>query len=424
ETAGSAQKPVKLLSHPEIKTDQVKERQIYEPLHLFGVVEPEFGKETDISSTVSGRVTELFVKPGQSVKAGDSLAVVNSREISELQAELLEARSKLEIARVHENRERHIYHDSMARPKALNEAKAQFKKIKVLKELTEGEYNRQVDLYHEKIAAAKDYLAAKARLEQVKVEYDQAFTELERQESFYKDKSMMRKDLEVAQAETKRAKEHLNTLLQRLTFLGMDKTMEDALMKSGKISGEIKLTTQVSGSISHMDVAVGEMVDPEKSLMKITDLSSMIVSINVPEVDLRAVHLNSKVRIRFAGYPHKVFESKINYIGEHVHLQTRTVTAKAALPANSQGLFKLNMAAQVDVLEPPRTFLACPESAIHDLDGERIAFVQKPDGFELRKIVVGEEGAHYAEILKGLKDGEKVATEGSGRLRRELTAGH
>lgn len=405
----------------QIQTETVSRTEIVVPLHLTGRIEPDFGKEVDVSSRVTGKVRVVKVRPGDIVAAHQDLAQVDSREISELEAEIIEAQAKLTMAQAHEERERQIFEEQLQRPKTLIEAQAVYQAAKVRKELAESEYKRVEGLMKERIAAAKDYIAAKANLATATVEYNQANSDLQREQSLYKNKAMMRRDLQLAQAETAREKQHFQTLKQRLLFLGV--TTVDQLIKSGHISGVVNITAPVAGAISHMDIAQGEVIHPEKSIFKITDLSTVIVRADLPEVDLGRVKMGAIVNIRVPSYPKQTFKGVISYISDHVNPESRTLSIRARLE-NPMRKFRTNMFAEIDLEGEPRLVLACPKAAVQEHDHEKVVFIAHESGFEERKIKTGIENENFVEVVSGIEPGEKVATQGSLMLKTELTYKH
>ncbi|MBS1954253.1 MAG: efflux RND transporter periplasmic adaptor subunit [Cyanobacteria bacterium SZAS-4] len=407
----------------DVKTDIVQIRPISVPLHLTGRIEPDFGKEVDVSSRISGKVTDLLVKPGQFVSNGQVMAVIDSREISELEAEVIESKSKYDIAKSREERERQIYEELIARPKALIEAKSTFRRAKVQKDLAESEFKRVEGLYKEKISAQKDYVAAQAKVAQETADYDQALLDLQRETELFKNKSLMKRDYQLAVAETLRDRQHLNTLTQRLEFLGTDKNQIADLVKFGKIGGTTRVLAPETGVVSHFEVAAGESIHPDKSLFKITDLSTVIVSADLPEADLQRVKQGSTVKVKIASYPDKVFPGVISFISEHVHPDSRTVSIRARLD-NKDKKFRTNMFAEIDLEGQTQNLLSLPKQALQEHAGQKIVFVLTKDGFEERKIKVGKESEDFVEVVSGVEQGEKVATQGSLMLKTELTYQH
>lgn len=413
----------KVAQQIDIQHEVIEKRSLTIPMHVTGKIEPDLGKEVDVTSRISGRVKEIRVAPGQEVKRGQIMAVLDSQEISDLQAELIEAKAKLNIAEAHEERERMIYAELLVRPKNLIEAQTQFDAIKVQKDLAETEFHRQEGLYREKISAQKDYLAAKAASATANANFEQARIAYEREKNLFKNKSMLRKDLQLAEAETAKERQHYNTLKQRLDFLGADISILSNVLSSGHISGLVRIVAPVAGVVSHHDLAVGELVHPDKSIFKVTDLSSVAVKADLPEVDISRVKLGGKVKVNVPSYPNEQFYATVSFISEHVNPETRTVSVRARLP-NTNRKFKLQMFAEIDLEGAARDLLACPKSAIQELDGKPVVFVKKSEGYEERHIKTGVDTEKYVEVLSGLEQGEDVVTQGSLMLRTELTYKH
>jgi multidrug efflux pump subunit AcrA (membrane-fusion protein) len=46
----------------DLKTEVVTLRDVVVPLHLTGRIEPDYGREVDVSARISGRVSNILVK--------------------------------------------------------------------------------------------------------------------------------------------------------------------------------------------------------------------------------------------------------------------------------------------------------------------------------------------------------------------------
>lgn len=407
----------------DLKTAPVEKRFLSNNLHVTGQIHADVGKEIDVTARFSGRVVKVNVSLGDFVKAGQVLATVDSQENSDLQAELLEAKSKLGIAQAHEEREKQIYDEHLQRPPALIEARTRYDGSKIHLELTQAEYERQQGLYREKIASQKDYMAVQAELAKAKLAFRQSSAELKREERLYKNKAMLKRDLQLAQAETARAKQHLETLKQRLRFLGMTPAMVQSVLNTNEVMGVVPLLASGSGVITHQDVALGEIIDPGKRAFTITDLATVVVNADIPEVDLQSVCLGAPVTVSIASHPGENFQGYVSYVSEHVNTATRTVAIRARLD-NKHRKFKSNMFAEIDLKGKPKMLLAVPKTAVQEREGKKIVYVQNPQGFVERAITVGGDTESYFEVTSGLKPGESVATQGSLLLKTELTYQH
>lgn len=403
-----------------IKTEKVEKRLVTDSLHVTGQIKPDIGKEVNVNTRFSGRIVAVKVDLGQVVHPGDVLALVDSREIAEMQAELIESQSKLQIAMAQERREQQVYEEQLRRPTSLIGAQTRFEDTKVQLELAKSDYERLEGLYREKIAAAKDFFAAKASLAKAQTAHAQAVAELDREKRLYENKALMKKDVELAKAQTKQAKQHLTTLQQRLIFLGVNARTIDQILAEGQIHEVVPIVSPASGVVSQVHIAVGEVLGPEKSAFTITDLTTIVVAADIPEVDFSKVKYGSLVTIQVVSYPDQVYHSTIDYIGERVNEETRTVPIRVMLD-NPQYRLKSNMFAELDIETEPKTLLACPKAALQDYHGRKVVFVKTANGFQERPVAIGGTHGGYLEVLSGLVDGEEVVTDGAVMLRTQLT---
>lgn len=407
----------------DLKTEQVSDRPVAVPLHLTGRIEPDVHKEVNLSTRIAGRITDIHVKPGQLVHAGQTIAKLDSSEVSDLESELLESGSKLKIAELQVDREKQIFDEHVLRPTALITARALFKEAKVQLKVAETEFNRAKDLHAEKIVAAKDFVQAEAKLAQAHTQFDEAQANFQREEHLYQNRAMLKRDYQLALAEAERMRNHVNTLKQRLIFLGVDKPTLDEVTNKGKISGEINLVAPIGGVVTFREVGIGQVAQPSTTLFTVSDMSTVLIQVDLPEVDVRKVKLGDNVKAKIASYPDEIFEGKIDYIGVGVHADTRTVSTRARL-ANPSGRLKKFMFAEIMLEGSPNRVLACAKDAIQQHGEQKIVFAQTKDGFVERPITTGIEGDKYVEVLTGLKSGDVVATQGSLMLKNEVTFRH
>jgi cobalt-zinc-cadmium efflux system membrane fusion protein len=404
----------------DLKTEVVEEKPVAVPLHLTGRIEPDVHKDVNISTRIAGRITEILVTPGQTVKKGSVLAELDSSEVSDLESDLLESRSKLKIAALQEERERQIYEELLRRPTTLIRARALFNEAKVNLELYQTEFKRVKDLHAEKIVAAKDFMQAQAKVAQANTQFEEAQSSLKREEHLYQNRAMLKRDYALAQAEADRIRNHINTLTQRLVFLGVDKEMLDNVANKGQISGTINLHAPIGGIVSFREVAVGQVVQPSTTLFTVSDMSTVLIQADLPEIDLPKVKIGDRVKVKVPSYPDEMFQGTIDYMGVGVHAETRTISTRARL-ANPEGRLKKFMFAEIFLEGNAHKVLACPKDAIQQHGEQKIVFVRRNEGFIERQIKTGIEGDKFTEIVSGLKAGDVVATQGSLMLKNEIT---
>lgn len=198
-----------------------------------------------------------------------------------------------------------------------------------------------------------------------------------------------------------------HALDQQLRTLGMGAT------GSGS---DLALHAPISGTVISRAAVVGQPVTTEETIANIADLSEVWFLGRVFEKDLDEVHTNAKAEIELNAFPKRRFAGSVEYVGQQIDPVARTVTARIRL-SNPEGLLRIGLfgtahiATGTDQGEP---VLVVPRSAVTEIGGKPVVFVQQTDGdFELHEVVLGQSNLGRIQVLSGLREGERVVTEGT-----------
>jgi len=151
-------------------------------------------------------------------------------------------------------------------------------------------------------------------------------------------------------------------------------------------------------------------VMPGEKLFDVADLSSLWVIADIYEYELPFVKVGQEARLTLSYVADKELMSKIDYIYPIFSEDTRTAKVRLTLP-NPGGQLKPKMFTNVDITVDLGSRLTIPESAVIDTGEIQVVYVDLGDGtFEPREVQLGLHTNGYAEVLKGLKEGEIVST--------------
>ncbi|MBI5633170.1 MAG: efflux RND transporter periplasmic adaptor subunit [Nitrospirae bacterium] len=263
-----------------------------------------------------------------------------------------------------------------------------------------------------------DYIKAQGKVELAR-------KNLQREETLFEKKISPEKDVLKAKQEFGEAEADINLAKERFRLIGVNVSQFEATKGNGN-HPLIPVTTPVGGVVLEKTVTQGEMVNSEKTLFTVADLSTLWVVIDVYEKDISRLRLGTNVKVSVTAFPEKTFRGKIAYIADVVDEKTRTEKARVTID-NSSGLLKPGMFATV-LIEATSSgterLIAVPEEAVV-LDGtKRYVFIQTaPDKFQRRDIEAGRTLGDRLEITHGLKEGERVAVKGAFILKSELKKG-
>jgi cobalt-zinc-cadmium efflux system membrane fusion protein len=244
-------------------------------------------------------------------------------------------------------------------------------------------------------AAQSDYLKAKS------VE-TQAVRGLNRQRDLTEHGIGAKKDLEQAQTDEDQAKSELARATARLQLLGMD---------PGEVGQPLIVRAPISGRVIDLSTSPGQYQnDPAAVLMVVADLSTIWVTAQVPEKDIQRVSVGEDARVQFAAYPGEQFEGRVQFVGDVLSPETRTVKVRIQLD-NRQHRLKPGMFARVILQGKEAPEILVPPSALLVRGDKSYVFVEKaPWTLERRPIEVGEPLAVGVSVTRGLAAGERIVT--------------
>lgn len=273
---------------------------------------------------------------------------------------------------------------------------------------------------HEAWASYRKAVADRRRLQ---TELTFAIQMDERAGRLFRDKAVAEQEVQRAHANRVAAEEAVNiaaTEVRRseeaLEHLGVT-NKEDPSGESGE---QIQIRAPFAGVVLERLVTAGTAVTPGTPLFVLSDLSSLWALAEIDETSLSLVAAGRPVEVRVSAYPDEAFPGTVAFVGDTINPRTRRVTVRCQVP-NGHGRLKPEMYATVALGESgPRSVVAVPSQAVHEIEGRTVVFLQAGDRFVRREVRVGSDVNGFIEIRTGLKAGDRVAAAGSFLLKSEL----
>ena len=236
--------------------------------------------EVRISSKVPGRIEKFFVEEGDSVRRGDTLAILSAPDVY---AKLSQATAAEQGAAAQSNKAQ-----KGGRTEQINSAYEMWQKAKVGVDIAQKSFTRVQNLYDKGVSTAQkrdeaeaNYKAAVATEKAAKSQYDMAKNGAERE------------DKEAALAMLNKAK--------------------GAVAEVGSYINETYLISPVDGRISERFPNVGELVGTGAPIMNIMDLSDKWGTFNVREDRLENFKVGKTITA-FVPALNKNVELKVYYM--------------------------------------------------------------------------------------------------------------
>jgi RND family efflux transporter MFP subunit len=221
-------------------------------------------------------------------------------------------------------------------------------------------------------------------------------------------------------------------------------------------SQNARVTAPMSGVVIKKGVELGETVTSGVSsfnagtvLFTVADLKSLIIRVNLNEVDIAKVHVGQPARITLDAYPQKVFTGKVSFVAPSAELVEKIKVFKIEITLDELSeAFRTGMSANVEVLGEKRDkAVSIPLEALQKRDGKTVSYRLKTglkpqliaaareglssrnkfiwlsdhwkEYFEVVPVTAGISTLERIEILAGLKPGDQVALEDVSKKRVE-----
>ena len=232
-----------------------------------------------------------------------------------------------------------------------------------------------------------------------------------------------REELEQATTKLRSAEAEVASQRQRLMLLGLTERRIAQLKTPAQVSSEVSLPAPVSGTVISRTGNPGEVIQADKEIIRIADLSSVWVMGQVYEKDLGKVVVGSGASITSDAYPGRVFRGRVSFVDPTLDPATRTAQARVELANPGQAL-KIGMFVNVAFAAlggSESTTPVIPKTAVQNINNQQVVFVETamPNTYAMRPVKLGPEVNGQYPVLEGLTAGERIVTEGSFLLRAE-----
>ena len=257
----------------------------------------------------------------------------------------------------------------------------------------------------------------RAELSLIQAENKLALTkvDLERAKKLVERGIAARRELLTLENQHRELLNEIESLTRQLVLLGLAQEETKRIRQEQAVT-TLHLPAPIGGTVVERNVVLGQVIEPNASLMKIINTSVMIVEGEAFEDTLPLLKLGQKVRVVVSAYPNEVFEGTISFISPTVNPTQRTISIWAEV-SNHRGMLKQDLFAQVYVIVgEQRRSLTIPIEALISAEVAEVAFVERGGSYVRVGLALGTRNDRFAEVTRGLSSGERVVTDGSRQL--------
>ena len=199
---------------------------------------------------------------------------------------------------------------------------------------------------------------------------------------------------------------------QRLRYWDVTDEQVRRLEETGKVFRTLTVMAPAGGVVMmRMPGLEGMAVKPGMELFHIANMSSLWLSVEAFENQIRWLQIGSVAEVSLSYFPGETFTGRVRFIEPQINEATRTVPLKLEVP-NRGGRLRAGMYATVR-FQPVvvSDAVLVPTPAVLRTGQRNLVVVAEGEGrFTPREVRLGAEGNGQVEILSGLQAGEKVVT--------------
>ncbi|MCY7323404.1 MAG: efflux RND transporter periplasmic adaptor subunit [Phormidesmis sp. CAN_BIN36] len=383
-----------------IKVEPVARQRLKIAIKTTGQIEPLPDQKVLVTAPIQGRIVQLLAKPGSSVNAGQVVALLSSPELAQLRVEAISKRDEAEAGLQQARADLQLAQQNYERQRL--QAIAELKQAQTQVALVQERYDRNRELQAAGAITRRQVQESQTELSAAQATLTKAQSRLGELEATAQ-LSRSQAGVSVAQSRV------------RLSSAAYDAQLSQ-LKATANADGLVQVTAPISGRVVDRPITPGETVTVEaasKPIMTLINDDRVLASGNVYEKDLDKVKTGQRVRVIVKSLPNRSFEGRIADIGTVIEGTTRVVPVKAELNNSNQSL-KSGMFAELEILteQSSTSVMAIPNSAIVNKEGKTIVFVQQADSYHPVEVTLGQQSGNWVEVKQGLKDGDRIVTEG------------
>ena len=342
-------------------------------------------QQAAVAARTAAPIRRLLVKKGDSVQAGQVLAELEARDVVAAQLE-----AKANLAEAVANLQKT---EAGTLPGDVERARGQLVAAEAAYKQSDAIYKKRQTLYEEGAIPQRDLLVSETQLATDKANYDVAKMALD----LLKNQSRER-DIEMARSKVEQSKARLDAAGAQLSYM--------------------RIVAPFSGTVTEQFMFAGDMARPDAPVFTVSDLSKTVARAQIPESDSGPVKQGQECEFSAAGTPSggeaaAKHAGRVTVVNRSADPARRTVEVWCEIGAPSAGLLPGTFG-DVNIVTARLKGVTVPREALQFNEGTRTGWVMLIEGDKAhkREVETAEVSGARVRILKGLKGGETMATEG------------
>ncbi len=340
-------------------------------------------EQASIAARVTAPIREILVRKGDTVAAGQVLAVLDNHDIlaqkEEAAAAVVEARETLDKTR------------SGTQPTDVERGRGQLAAAEAAYNQSQKLYDRRKQLFEQGAIPQRDLLQSQTELATNKANYDVAKRSLELLEG-----QSNKRDLAIAQSHLEQAEARLSNQTAQLQFT--------------------EIRSPFAGSVTDQLMYPGDMANPAGPMLVVADLSTMTARTQLPESAASQVRKGMACHFVPEAAGSKAIAGEVTVINRAIDPQRRTVEVWCAIGKPPSTVRVSDYGRVFIAVSTIKDAIVVPLAAVLRKEGTDTGTVTVIDDKNVahkKDVITGVVSGDLIEIKQGLTGSERLAVEGS-----------
>lgn len=374
-------------------------------------------REVRIQSRVSGYLEMVALRPGDAVRAGQVVAVVEhsqlDAQVGQAQQSALAAASAVQSAQAAAAAaDAQVVNATAGRRRAvadLGNARAAVNKAKAQLTVVQATHARVTSLFQQGFVSQQAVDQATADLQSAQAGVQAADAQIGVAQAAV---DQAQAQLRAVQAQQRAAVSQIRTQQAQAASLAA------ALQNARLAQASATIKAPFSGVVVSRSLDPGAYISPGSGvpIMTIAELDDIAVIVNMSEASMGTVRRGSTANVTVDAYPGRVFKGTVGRMAGGVDPDTRTVQVEVDLDNRDHAL-RPGMYARVQLSGPPRQAYTVPLSALVIIGGQQFVWVIDQGQVSRRAVTIGTTYQSVVEITGGVSPQETIVLRGVEQLR-------
>lgn len=453
-----------------IEIGEAAMRPMREEIEVPGTVVSTSQGRAVVTPPVAGKVVQIHVRIGQRVEVGQAIATLQSVDLAQSSAAIIEAQRGILTAQAAEREaraevdlakaRRRTAEGALARQRAfaqagafsqpalqaaqreLADAEAERDRGKQDQIVHEAQLERAEALYRQELISRTELEQARLEVATDRIRQRNAERRIElakaihrREEKIAGQNLANSREIQTAEAEVRAAalaiaQAEIRRKSARAAVAGAHQGLEAARVAyraqaggAGSGADLVTVAAPIGGVVGDLRIDLGQAVERTTQVCAIENLQTVWVIAHVPEKQIAMAREGARARIAVGALPNRTFVGTVRSVGTRLDPQTRATPVQIVVD-NADGALRAEMFATVGLgVGKDGPALAAPKSALVAIGHRRVVYVLEEEGdalhFQERTVETGRAQGDHVEITQGLEPGERLAVKGGFVLKSE-----